>query len=348
MQWLCLMLLLPAADSPVKSDEEVIFFPTAARFEAAGQQWQVDVHGWIFEPERDSTRRRSALAVLGTSLELARDEAQSKRFQERAWLFLADNERGKAVPIRLAGKSFTLPDSDAMGHFKTTLTLSDKDVQAHKRKEGWLPLEAVLRDGDRRLFAGQVFLIPPKGRSVISDIDDTIKISEVRDKQKLLANTFLLPHRAVPGLAELYQKWHEQGAVFHYVSASPWQLFPMLGKFRDDEKFPAGTWHMKDVRFKDSRVANLFASPIEYKLGRIEPLLKAYPERTFLLVGDSGEQDPEVYAELARKYPQQIERIFIRDVTGEKADAPRYKKVFAGLDAARWQIFAAPADIKID
>ena len=75
------------------------------------------------------------------------------------------------------------------------------------------------------------------------------------------------------------------------------------------------------------------------------PLIGRFPNRRFVLVGDSGERDPEIYAALARKHPQQIIRVWIRDVTGEPAGAERYEKAFRDLPVESWQVFAAPEDL---
>jgi len=103
--------------------------------------------------------------------------------------------------------------------------------------------------------------------------------------------------------------------------------------------------NMKDFRWKDSSFLNLFADQLEWKLQVIEPILKDFPQRKFILVGDSGEKDPEVYAALARKYPDQIIFIFIRDVTDESAQSERYKKAFKEIPQAKWKIFKKPDEL---
>jgi len=70
--------------------------------------------------------------------------------------------------------------------------------------------------------------------------------------------------------------------------------------------------HMRNFRFKDSSFFDMFASPIHAKRRLITPIMKRFPKRKFILVGDSGEKDPEVYAEFAREYPDQVKAIFIR------------------------------------
>ena len=90
--------------------------------------------------------------------------------------------------------------------------------------DGWLRYRADTSDGDERQLGGAVQLLPPRGVSVVSDVDDTIKISQVADHRELLNNTFLRPMEAVPGMPALYRRWAKDGAAFHYVTASPWQL----------------------------------------------------------------------------------------------------------------------------
>jgi phosphatidate phosphatase APP1 len=100
-------------------------------------------------------------------------------------------------------------------------------------------------------------LIGPKGLSVVSDIDDTIKISSVTVKEELMANTFFRPWRAVPGMAALYQQWGQEGAVFHYVSNSPWPLETVLEFFLSGKGSPRHNpfaaffrpWHAGGISF---------------------------------------------------------------------------------------------------
>ena len=146
--------------------------------------------------------------------------------------------------------------------------------------------------------------------------------------------------------SETYRAWAEKsGAQFCYISASPWQLFPPLTEFVNLNGFPTAAFYLKKFRWKDQSFLSLFESPDKYKPAVIEPLLKQFPRRQFVLVGDAGERDPEIYANLARRYPQQVVRILIRDVTGEPADSERYQAAFRGLPPRLWQVFRAPAEI---
>ncbi|CAG8637430.1 424_t:CDS:2, partial [Racocetra persica] len=165
---------------------------------------------------------------------------------------------------------------------------------------------------------GVVNLIEPDGYSVISDIDDTIKQTEILEGARtVFSNTFLEEAKEVPGMPELYHKWYDRGVAIHYVSNSPWQLFPMLQAFFDKSDFPPGSAHLKfyDGLFKSAREQK--QHPMESKFIYIRELLRDFPKRKFILIGDTGEYDPEIYTTIYRENPSRILRIFVRDVTTE-------------------------------
>ena len=343
------LFLIAAGDrrSAVRADEQVVFYPTYAFRREGDAAWAVSIHGLVCEPELDSVRRTAALELFRLALGLSRQDSAGEIFKRRARHFLIDNERGQAISIRLGGKTYAAGTSAANGHFSSALRIDVAEVDRLRHteadKDGWLRFQAVTRPGDARTFAGRVQLLGPEGRSVISDVDDTIKVTQVRDRQAMLANTFLRRFTAVPGMAALYRQWADQGAAFHYVSGSPWQLYEPLSDFCRAEGFPAGTVHLKHFRVKDASAWTFLGPQDQYKIGVIERILADFPRRRFLCVGDSGEQDPEVYATVARKHPEQIEKILIRNVGGPGSEPERFQKAFDGIPGDRWKVFDKPA-----
>lgn len=339
--------------SPIKSDEEVVFYPTIATsvgipHEPEGtQSFDVEIHGCIFEAGKHAVGVKLIRELTGIDeSKLTTEEA--RLFQQRAELFAVDHERDKKIPVRIGDQVFQLPASEANGHFQGRIRLDSKAIEAASGgafRE--LRVIAVLRDGDTREFSGRVHLAPaaPSVVRVISDIDDTIKVSQIRDKPALLLNTFCRPFRPAPGMAEMYRVWNESGARFHYVSGSPWQLYPPLAEFIREHNFPAGSFHMKLFRPTDRSAANLFGSQIEYKTGEIKSLFGKFPRDRFILVGDSGEQDPTIYAELAREHPHQVSRILIRNVTAEPIET--FRETFTGLPDDLWQVFREPSEVQV-
>ncbi len=324
----------------LKPDERIVFYPTIAQRIQGGSDWQVEIRGCVFEPEK----RGLLTSALREALELKEMEmtsAEEKIFNERARLFLVDHERGKRVFIRCGETIYPAGKSGSDGLFLNQIRLQDEQRGDRVRFVAWLWPEST------RAFEGEAYLLEATGLSVISDIDDTIKITEVRDRHAMLRNTFLREFVPAPGMAELYQTLARSNhAQFHYVSASPWQLYEPLAEFVKTYGFPRGTFDLKEFRWKNRTFLSLFANPEKYKTSVIEPLLKRFPQRRFILIGDSGERDPESYAALARKYSHQIVRICIRDVTGESADAARYARTFHGLPAGLWEVFRTPDELK--
>lgn len=327
--------------SNVKADEEILFFPTYGQIDPDADVWRFDVHGIAFEPEMSSTKR----AALIEMLQLSADPEDAAFLDERIRPFVVDNERGKTVVIRTGGEQFVAGTSKSNGHFDSSLTAKTNSSALSEGRNPILRFEAVLRDGDKRAFKGRVHLIARQGISVISDIDDTIKHSQVTDKSELLQNTFLREFRAIDGMPELYSDLNASGVSFHYVSGSPWQLYESLQAFMSDVGFPEGTFHLKHFRLKDSSALDLLSSQEQTKLAAITPLLEAFPQRRFILIGDSGEQDPEIYGQLARKYSDQIVGIFIRNATGEKKLDQRFANAFRDLPDDHWLLFDEVAEI---
>ena len=341
--------MTPRQIADIKDDERLIFFPTIGHFDPDRGAWQATIHGWIFKPEVDSRRRAAAIGLLRRWLHIEPEGAEAALFEERICAFLVDNLPRKGITVQLGGESHLLRRSTGNGHIIDVVSLPPSLVDqaaaattdasgAWPRAEGWLPFTAVMPSGDPRRFTGAVHLVREEGLSVISDIDDTIKITHVHDRTALLRQTFLREFESVPGMAQAYGRWQAEGAAFHYVTRSPWQLFAPLEEFVTGHGFPPGTFHMRHFRWKNASTLQPDRTGAK-KQAVIEGIVSSLPRRTFVCVGDSGEHDPEIYGHIARRFPDQVRAIFIRNVTKEDRDKPRYALAFAGLPKDRWQIF---------
>lgn len=360
----------PPPQGTLDADEEVVLFPGCGRSVDGG--WDLELHGWVFERERRAELLTALVARLGLDAddlgETSVATAPASRpavpvaeartiLRERAAWFLVDNERGEFVPLQVAGRIVLAGPSDPDGHFRAVVRLPTEDGTAAAGAPAgcaaaWVTCRVAWPEGpaaSRPATAGDldeaaIALIEAEGLSVISDIDDTLRISEVTDKRALLARTFVREFEAVPGMASLLAGWAQAGARFHYVSASPWQLYPPLARFFRAAGFPPGVFHLKDFRWRDETFLNLFQSPEEYKTPLLTDLLARFPHRRFVLLGDSGERDPEIYGAVARRHRGQIVRIFIRAVEPGD-DSARYRRAFDGLPHGLWQVFHDPAEL---
>jgi len=330
--------------SDIKADENLVFFDTAASLDADGKHWRVPIHAWVYEPEDSEVRLGAMAELLEARYELKLTPSSEPYFRRRANLLIADNERDKRLLLRLAGEDVKLPLSKENGHVYTELKLPLERVNAFA-EDGRLHFFAVTRAGESRRFEGDVKLLESTGIGLISDIDDTVKITGVTDRRRLFENTFFKPFRAVDGMAQLYRRLAGNGVSLHFVSSSPWQLHDPLRDFLRSAGFPRAPMHLKVVRFRDQSLFNLFKQGIETKPAQIEPILNRFPGRRFILVGDNGEQDPEVYGSIARDYPGRITKILIRNIDDSDADAARYRAAFRGLSRDLWQLFVSADEI---
>lgn len=161
----------------------------------------------------------------------------------------------------------------------------------------------------------KVEVIEPSGVSLISDIDDTVKHSAIASGAKeIFRNTFIreLDDLTVDGVSEWYNRLVKMGVQIHYVSNSPWQLYPLLERYFKLAGLPPGSFHLKQY---SGMLQGIFEPTAERKKGNLEQILRDFPTRRFILVGDSGEADLEVYTDVALTHPGRILGIFIRDVT---------------------------------
>ena len=324
----------------VADDEAVQLFTTTANLDADGRNWQVPVHGWIFEPERGSWWRAAVNKGVLDLLELSSADPGSGILQRRLEMFLADNERGKVLTVRVDGRPFAVGPSGPDGHFETRAALARASVSS----ASGVSLRISAADG--REFFGRAQLLDPCGLSVISDIDDTVKVSQVTDKRELLANTFLREFTAVPGMAAAYRRWAGQGAAFHYVSASPWQLYAALDRFLGRAGFPRGELRLRRFRVKDRHLFTFMTQSRAFKTRTIHELVDRFPRRAFILVGDSGENDPAIYAEIARSKPKQVIGIYIRLVAADADHRQQAVAHFRGLPASCWHLFITGRELE--
>lgn len=329
--------LLQASDV-LSSDEEVQFFPSYVHWTEDG--WRARVVGWVFEPERDDIFRAQVMKRLES---FSPADGDAALFQERAWPFLADAEEGEKVKLLVDGKSLGSPRSGDEGALLYDGPLPEGVAP---RPGDRIAVKTAPRRGDGKVFETQLRVVDAEGLSVISDIDDTIRVSSVTNKKELLAGTFFRPWRAVPGMADVYAKLAKEGAAFHYLSNGPAPLQAPLEEFLTSEKFPEGSFHLRAFSVRRLAIEAIYENDGRHKRAALIEILKDFPRRKFILVGDSAEADPELYGEAARIHGPQIQKIFIRDVTGEDRDAPRYRKAFDRLPAGLWVLFTDPSVLR--
>ena len=253
----------------------------------------------------------------------------------RSWRLLESDEIEDArLQVTIGTRRFTLK-SDDEGLFSVHvrgLGLGAHEVRAK-----------LLETRPYRLRAGRIFVAPkpePKGAlrlAVISDIDDTVLQTGVKNKLKLIKKvllsnaTQLKTYRDAPAL---FRRFAARGFPVVFVSGSPINLYPRLRAFFRLRGFPRAPMLLKNLgvgKGSDS----LFGQKT-YKLKRITEAFRLLPRYRFILIGDSGEKDPEIYRAVAKRFPKRVAAVLIHNVSHAKADDDRYQGqyIFAGYRQA--------------
>jgi phosphatidate phosphatase APP1 len=193
----------------------------------------------------------------------------------------------------------------------------------------------------------QIYLPPATARFVvISDIDDTVMHTGVANKLGMMWRLFLRSaesRTAFPGVAALYRALHEgvsgrDGNPMLYVSRAPWGIYDVLDEFFHRHDIPGGP-----VLFLREWGVS-WRSPLprraeEHKRVLIESIMEIYRDLPVILIGDSGQHDPEVYREAVARYGRRVLAVYIRDVT------PRDARIRGEIGAMQASIRRAGSDL---
>lgn len=196
--------------------------------------------------------------------------------------------------------------------------------------DGWNSVELDLLDPPHGTPATSVtqVLVPPKSAKfgVVSDMDDTVLQSEITSFLRA-ARLMLLENARTrlpfPGVAAFYRALHDASAAFNpifYVSSSPWNLYDVIADFLEAQEIPPGPLLLRDWDMRASLVRNR-----EYKTARIREIFATYPDLPFILVGDSGQEDPEIYSSVVHENQGRVLAVYIRNVSHapERSEAIR-------------------------
>jgi phosphatidate phosphatase APP1 len=184
-----------------------------------------------------------------------------------------------------------------------------------------LELAAPMHGSGKVSTIGRVLVPPETVRfGVISDIDDTVVHTNVTSLVKMARIVALGSARTrmpFAGVAAFYRTLRagaggsEQNPIF-YLSSSPWNLYDLLHEFLAYQGIPDGPLLLRDWGFSATEFLPL--SHTEYKYAALRRILDFYTGLPFILIGDSGEQDPEVYLRAVQEYGSRILAVYIRNI----------------------------------
>jgi phosphatidate phosphatase APP1 len=268
---------------PAAAEGMVMLFP------AVGTPKQVTVSGRVFteEPGKGSSTVAKNLRAL-----------------------LVPNWAGADVEVRFLGKTANVK-SGADGSFETTFEgdfpIGLQEVEAHVKGAS---IGKAVAD----------VLSPKAPFFVVVDFDDTVVVSDVLHKGKLLEHALAQDASTQPvveGMPEMMRCLREDKPdrpAFALVSGSPVQFVPRVQKFLALHDFPPFGLYLRDLGPGTMK---------DYKQPIIRALMKSVPNPV-VMVGDSGEHDPEVYGQMRSEFPGRVKLVAIHDV-GRDEDKNRFK-----------------------
>lgn len=271
---------------------------------------------------------RERLMLTGRVVEARRKTlptAADRRWQNALRVLGDLNSReipGAEVRARL-GTSAATAVADDEGYFQLTLPVPPRTpAPTLAAPADWHAVDLDLVGCPLRDWAPVTTRVPclipgPRAQlAIVSDIDDTVLETHVTDRLRMVWTTLsgnAITRLSFPGTAALYRALaagptgQAHNPLF-YLSKSPWNFYDFLVEFLDRQGLPRGPLFLRDVGLKEE-------APVDFKAERLGLLFETYPQLSFLLLGDSGERDTEIYLDAAARYPGRVRAIYIREVT---------------------------------
>jgi phosphatidate phosphatase APP1 len=285
--------------------------PTILPYTAYGNQEKVFLTGAVIEdkglarPEPGQSRWQNVLAMV-------------KRYA-------GDEIAGVRVKIAYRGLEETVQTNE-QGLFHTVLSTGHQDLSVSSSGMVAYTLLDEVVEGQGRIHAeGEVHMIREDApHIVVSDMDDTVLISHsTRTFKKLRLMLFrnALTRSSFEGVAAFYRALCQPGTArdnpIFYVSSSEWNLFDLLADFLDFNDIPQGSLLLSSNNLNLFRIRRSGKQHHE-KLQRIVELFEHYHRQAFILIGDSGQKDPEIYLKILTMFPSRVKCIYIRYIKDRK------------------------------
>jgi phosphatidate phosphatase APP1 len=335
-----IFVVLTAINAFLFDKEDLLLVPSVAfrdHSSSLSSHWILYNQGWYYEenPVKALLMEKSLEIIVKKDLD-----------KNRIKMFTAEGKEKKSLCINGFNRSMCTKTDDE-GCIKNTFTITNQEIELFHQPNGKIFYQVSVINKNLQKN-GEIYLCDDNGITFISDIDDTIKITEVTSSKQTLINTFSGDFKAVSGMADIYRYWKkEYNATFAYLTASPDQLYPFLREFFDREQFPSGSAHMRHYTWFDTNFIEFFMSSnyIKKKIETLQMFLQNTHNRRFVLLGDIFQKDPDIYASIYAQYPNRIAQIFIRKYANDTNGQQRLETIFKDIPQQKWATFETGADL---
>lgn len=292
------------------NDEQLAAVPTQALnlppyANYTDQGWNVRFHGNIYKQPNTSEETLNDLAnkfLIGTSIsELPQDQADMAR-NVTAEIFVVQQPNVNVSPIAVGpfnngpgvSQNVTLPyETTDEGDYDVFLPINSEGLMRGNETQQIQQLSTYVTNTTEG--NGTAYLVPNEGLSIVSDIDDILRVTKIYDPKEGLLNSFARPYTVWENMDQIYANWSQSlpNAHFHYLTTLPEQVTRSYESFIYS-KYPAGSFDTRPLNFSDISAT---LSIREYLLTKV---FETFPQRKFVLVADTSNSD------VMRDYPKYV------------------------------------------
>ncbi|KAK8861987.1 Phosphatidate phosphatase APP1 [Apiospora arundinis] len=347
---------------------QVLNLPSYANWTDEG--WNVRVHGNVYKLPNAKQDKIDSLAnvfLIGTDIkDLAPNEQEQARNLTRSIYVVQQGHENVTIKFEndvsirpnatggvIAGKggvqNITLPyettvegDFDTFVKLKNTTGANGGHLMAGNETNSIQSLN-MYAEGTMSGNA-TAYLVPPKGLTIISDIDDILRITKIYVPKEGLLNSFARPFTSWMNMPEIYANWSSSipDFHFHYLTTTPEQVTRNYMEFIY-KTYPLGSFDTRPLNFSD------VSATLQIRRFLLDKIFQTFPERKFILMGDTTNSDVmKAYPALAHDYPNQVQCIFLRNTTStdDKDLFPYDTSGFEGIDQKKYMFFNVADELK--
>ncbi|KAI4134844.1 MAG: hypothetical protein LQ347_001183 [Umbilicaria vellea] len=315
------------------------------------QGWNLRFHGNVYKQPNISESKLDVLVnifLIGTSVQALppSQASQARNLTAEIFILQQGNQNVTFSIAPTAGSSgnqiIKLPTpTTPEGDFDSFLPISNNGFEAGNDTNQVQQLSVSVQGAP--ISNATAYLVPPKGLTIISDIDDILRITKIYEPVEGLLNTFARPFKPWLNMPSIYANWsaHIPNFHFHYLTTTPEQITRSYVDFIYNT-YPGGSFDTRPLNFSD------VSATLRIRKFLLKKAFQTYPDRKFILIADTSNSDVmRNYPAMVRKFPGQVQCIFLRNTSatdsGDKF--PYDTSGFKGLDQKMYMFFRVPDDL---
>ncbi|KAF8216430.1 hypothetical protein K438DRAFT_1797189 [Mycena galopus ATCC 62051] len=334
---------------------QVLNLPPYANWTSQG--WGLVVHGNVFKQPNISQSTLDNLAngfLVGTPIsQLPADEAaQARNLTAEIYVLQQSNVNVtmNIQPLTSSGnengtsQTLTVGPTSPEGDFTSLTVIPDPQAQLQPGNETSGIQRMTIHTNGTDTGNATAYLVPLEGLTVISDIDDILRVTQIYEPAQGLLNSFAKPYTPWMNMPEIYANWSTAlpDLHFHYLTTTPEQVTRNYMQFIY-ATYPLGSFDTRPLNFSD------VSATLSIRKFLLDRIFQTYPQRKFVLVADTSNSDVmKDYPAMATDFPGQVQCIFLRNTSatdsGDKF--PYDTSGFKGLNQSMYMFFTVPDDLK--